>query len=127
MYSALLAVDVFCDVASSVPDACEKLDDESYGVILVDIGLHGGLPEEVLARIARMPVLRRPVVLVVATDAASARSLDVDVVQIVLRKPLSLRQTVEVIRSCVENAIARENVADGDGTVAAGANRHARS
>jgi DNA-binding NtrC family response regulator len=111
LFTALLAVDVFCDLAGNVPDACQKLEDETYGVVLIDIALPGGHPEDVLARIAEMPVLRRPVVLVVANDASSARSLDVDVVQIVLRRPLSLRQTVDVIRSCVANAVARE---DGD-------------
>lgn len=108
LFSALLAVDVFCDLAASVPDACQKLEVDSYGVILIDISLGGGLPEDVLARIAQLPAPRRPVVLVVASNAASARSLDVDVVQIVLRKPLALRQTVDVIRSCVENAGAWE-------------------
>jgi hypothetical protein len=62
----------------------------------------------------------RPVVLVLAANPTSARSLDVDVVQIVLRKPIALRQTVELIRSCVYSASVRvvpgENGdSDGDG------------
>jgi hypothetical protein len=51
----------------------------------------------------------------VASNPAAARSLDVDVVQIVLRRPLSLRQTVDVIRSCVENTVARREVGSGQG------------
>lgn len=116
LFSALLAVDVFSDLASSVPDALERLAGESYGVVLVDVALPGGTPEEVLARIAKLPMLLRPVVLVVAANASAARSLDVEVVQIVLRKPLALRQTVDVIRSCVENAIARPDVDEADRT-----------
>jgi len=112
LYRALLAVDVFSDVVSSVPAALEKLDLEAYGVVLVDIALAGGDPEEVLARIASLPGTARPVVLVVALNPTAARSLDVDVVQIVLRKPLGLRQTVEVIRSCVENAPTRSQLSD---------------
>jgi CheY-like chemotaxis protein len=115
LFAALLAVDVFSDLAGTVPDALEKLDGEGYGVILVDIALPGGEPEEVLARIARLPVPQRPVVLVVASNFASARSLDIDVVQIVLRRPLALGQTVDVIRSCIEIAVARPMVEDEAG------------
>jgi CheY-like chemotaxis protein len=83
--------------------------------VLIDIGLPGGDPEQLLTRIASLPTATRPVVLVVASNPAAARSLDVDVVQIVLRRPLSLRQTVDVIRSCVENTLARPDDADGSG------------
>ena len=110
---ALLAVDVSSDVASSVPGMLQRLDAETYGVILVDITLPGGDPEQVLARIAAQKPEDRPVVIVVASNPASARSLDVEIVQIVLRRPLSLRQTVEVISSCVGNA-ADDAAADGN-------------
>ena len=104
LYSALLAVDVFSDCASTVPDALEKLAQEPYGVILIDVGLPGGNAEQVVSAIAALGHVQRPVVLVLASNPASARSLDVDIVQIVLRKPLALRQTVELIRSCVQSA-----------------------
>jgi DNA-binding NtrC family response regulator len=115
LFSALLAVDVFSDCVSSVPDALARIGEESYGVVMIDIGLPGGNPELVIGAIARQPVGVRPVVLVVAANPALARSLDVDVVQIVLRKPLALRQTVDVIRSCVENSLTRVELGDGDG------------
>lgn len=113
--SALLAVDVFSDVVANVADALEKLDGQAYGVVLVDIALAGGMLEEVLARIARIPTQRRPIVLVAAANAASARSLDVEIVQFVLRRPLSLHQTVDVIRSCVENVVSRTDAVETDG------------
>ncbi|MEO8378554.1 MAG: response regulator [Acidobacteriota bacterium] len=115
LYAALLAVDVFSDVVADVPDALAKLAGESYGVVLIDIALPGGDAEHVLERIARLPVPERPVVLVVAVNPSAARSLDVEVVQIVLRKPLALRQTVDVIRSCVENTVTRIGLAKSDG------------
>jgi DNA-binding response OmpR family regulator len=105
LFATLLAADVFSDCVGSVPDALEKLRDEPYGVVLIDIALPGGDAEQVVARIAELGHDRRPVVLVVASNPAAARSLDVDVVQIVLRKPIALRQTVDVIRSCVQNAV----------------------
>lgn len=112
LYAALLAVDVFSDCVSTVPDAVARLDEEPYGVVLVDIALPGGNPEQIVARIAELPRDTRPVVLVLASNPASARSLDIDIVQIVLRKPLALRSTVELIRSCVQSAAARPVLAD---------------
>ena len=43
------------------------------------------------------------------------RNRTVDVVQIVLRKPVALRQTVDVIRSCVQNAALALGERDVDG------------
>jgi len=107
IYSALLAVDVFSDCVGTVPDALDKLREEAYGVVVVDVALPDGDPEQIVARIAEIGRDERPVVLVLASNPAAARSLDVDVVQIVLRKPIALRQTVELIRSCVQSAPAR--------------------
>lgn len=114
--SALLAVDVVSDCVGTVPDALEKLRDDSFGVVVVDVALPGGAPEEILARIAELAQAQRPVVLVLAANPAAARSLDVEIVQIVLRKPLALRQLVELIRSCVQNTgRADRSQEDGDG------------
>src|SRR5688572_20704952 len=118
LYSALLAVDVFSDCVGTVPDALDKLGEEAYGVVLVDIGLPGGEAEQIVAFIAKQQRAVRPVVLVLASNPAAARSLDIDVVQIVLRKPISLRHTVDLIKSCVlrdaeRNALA-ESEADSD-------------
>lgn len=115
LYSALLAVDVFSDCASTVTDALDKLREEPYGVVVVDVGLPGGDAEEIVAAIAAIEPQQRPVVLVLAANPAAARSLDIDVVQIVLRKPLALRQTVDLIRSCVQNAAVRLEEDDGEG------------
>jgi two-component system, NtrC family, response regulator PilR len=117
VYSALLAVDVFSDCVGTVPDALEKLRGEPYSVVVVDVALPGGNPEQIVAWIGQLGPHARPVVLVLAANPSSARSLDVDVVQIVLRKPIALRQTVELIRSCVESAsaAAASPAEDGDG------------
>lgn len=117
LYTALLAVDVFSDCVSTVPDALEKLSGDAYGVVLVDIGLPGGHAEQIVACIAAFDRSVRPVVLVLASNPTAARSLDVDVVQIVLRKPLALRHTVDLIKSCVERDAARVALAEsGDGS-----------
>lgn len=115
VFSALLSVDVFSDSVGTVPDALEKLRQEAYGVVVVDVALPGGDPEQIVARIAELSRDARPVVLVLASNPAAARSLDVDIVQIVLRKPIALRQTVELIRSCVSAPIRIPQAEDGDG------------
>ena len=115
LYSALLAADVFSDCVSTVPDALDKLREEPYGVILVDVGLPGGNAEQIVAAIAALGQPQRPVVLVLASNPAAARSLDIDVVQIVLRKPLALRQTVDLIRSCVQSTAAVGTAEDEEG------------
>jgi DNA-binding response OmpR family regulator len=115
LFSALLAVDVFSDCVATVDDALDKLNEQSYGVVLVDIGLPGGNAEDVVSRIARLQRDRRPVVLVLAANPVAARSLDIDIVQIVLRKPLALRSTVGLIKSCVQSTSARPGIEDGDG------------
>lgn len=115
IFTALLAVDVFTDIVGTVPDALEKLREERYGVVVVDVALPGGDPEQVVARIAELARNERPVVLVLAANPSVAHSLDVDIVQIVLRKPIGLRQTVELIRSCLQNTSGRElSPEDGD-------------
>ncbi|HUR82934.1 MAG TPA: response regulator [Thermoanaerobaculia bacterium] len=116
LYSALLAEDVFSDVVGSVPDALQRIREDRYAVILVDVGLPGGNAEQIVSAIAAVRYARRPVVLVLASNPAAARSLDVDIVQIVLRKPLALRQTVALIRSCVASAnVAVDEDGDADG------------
>lgn len=118
LFSALLQGDVYSDCVGNVPDALEKIRDEAYGVVLVDINLPGGDAEQVVAALAQVHRAKRPVVLVLAANPALARSLDVDVVQIVLRKPIALRHTVALILSCVENAAgaaADEPQGDGNG------------
>lgn len=112
LFSALLAVDVFSDSVASVPEALEKLRDEPYGLVLVDVALPGGSAEQLLNAIRDLQTIVRPVVLVLAANPVAARTLDVDIVQIVLRKPVALRQTVELIRSCVQNAALRASVVE---------------
>lgn len=107
LYSALLKVDIFSDCVSDTGDAIEKLEKERYGLLLIDVGLPPGNVEDVIARIQQVPLAQRPVVLVLAAKPEAARTLDVDIVQIVLRRPVVLRQLVDLVRSCLRSAGAR--------------------
>jgi DNA-binding response OmpR family regulator len=106
LFSALLNFDVFSDVVGTTGDALTRLSEERYGVVVVDIGLHADV-DRVIAQIAGMPLAQRPVVLVLASNPEATRSLDVEIVQIVLRKPLNLPQLVDVVRSCVRSSQKR--------------------
>ena len=98
----LLDAEVFADTAADGKDAVERLKETSYAVVVLDLQLQQVSSERVLDFIAALPREERPVVLVLART--SARSLDVDVVQIVLRKPCDLQQLADIVHSCVRNA-----------------------
>ena len=103
LFSALLDTDIYSDCVSTTADALGKLDAERYGLMVIDVGLPPGDVERVIARIHQMPIVQRPVVLVLAAKPEAARTLDVDIVQIVLRRPVLLSQLVDIIRSCLRS------------------------
>jgi DNA-binding response OmpR family regulator len=109
LYSALLSFDIFADCVTSTNEALARLAGEAYGVVVVDVSLPNGDVERVIERIAQIAAVARPVVLVLAANPEAARSLDVEIVQIVLRKPLNLPQLIDVVRSCIRNSREREN------------------
>ncbi|HEX8618973.1 MAG TPA: hypothetical protein VF911_15425 [Thermoanaerobaculia bacterium] len=107
LFSALLELDIFSDCVSNTTDAVEKLGAERYALLLVDVALPYGNVEDVITRIHDMAPANRPVVLVLAAKPEAARTLDVDIVQIVLRRPVILRQLVDLIRSCLRSSEGR--------------------
>jgi DNA-binding response OmpR family regulator len=117
LYGALLDANVFADCVGSTVEALAKLDEETYGVVVLDVELPPGTIETVVRRIASMPPRERPVVLALAAAPESARSLDIDIVQIVLRRPILLRQLVDLIGSCLRSVVSREGPASGKGAL----------
>ncbi len=111
LYSALLENDIFSDCVPNTTDALQRLEEEQYGLMVIDVALPYGDIERVIARIHDMTPAERPVVLVLAAKPEAARTLDVDIVQIVLRRPVVLRQLVELVRSCLLSA-ARSTSSD---------------
>jgi len=114
----LLDLDVFSDCISNAPDALAKLEESSYSLVIADVGLPDGGIEQILGRIATFPESgkRRPIVLVLASRPEATRTLDVDVVQIVLRRPVDMSQLIDLVRSCLRSAAApRRDRRDGDG------------
>jgi DNA-binding response OmpR family regulator len=107
LYGALLNSDIFSDCVLTAGDAVEKLGAQRYGAVVLDVALPGGAVETVIDRIARIPTVERPVVVILAAHPEATRSLDVEIVQIVLRKPVVLSQIVDLVRSCLRSAEAR--------------------
>lgn len=114
LYSRLLEVDVFSDCVATAGEALQKLDQTPYGIVIADVGLPSGGIERVIDRIDRMERARRPIVLILAPSSEAARSLDVEIVQIVLRRPVNIAQLVDVVRSCVRNSAGEQRASHGE-------------
>jgi len=108
LFSALLNADIFADCVGNTADALDRLDaGVDYGVLVLDVTLPYGDVERILEQVKTKPAAERPVVLILAANAQAARSLDVEIVQIVLRKPVNISQLVDMVRSCTRGARAR--------------------
>ena len=117
LFSALLTLDVFSDIAGTTDDALANLAEHEYGVVVVDVALPFGDVERVIAHVESMPAALRPVVLVLAANPESTRSLDVEIVQIVLRRPVNLPQLVDVVRSCIRSHTRARDIASAARTL----------
>ena len=115
LYTRLLDLDVFSDCVTNAIEALEKLDEYSYALVIVDMGLPNGGVDHVVARIGRIERSRRPIVLVLAATAEAARTLDVETVQIVLRRPVAVSQLVDLIRSCLRSSTTERGSEQGHG------------
>jgi DNA-binding response OmpR family regulator len=103
LHKRLLDFHLFADCVADGRLALSYLRDNSYGVIVLDIGLPNVGSERVLEYVRQLERVERPVILVLA-EAAAARSLDVDLVQIVLRKPCDMVQLAELVQSCIRTS-----------------------
>jgi DNA-binding response OmpR family regulator len=99
----LLDVGVIADPVADGRLALDQLRERSYAVILLDLQLPGIGAEQILNFISASAAKPRPVILVVANGTVG-RTLDVDLVQIVLRKPCNLSHLAELIESCVRTS-----------------------
>lgn len=96
------------------PDAVRRLEESLYSLVIADIGLPNQGIEQLVARIARMAKAERPIVLVLAAAPEAARGLDVEIVQIVLRRPVDVNQIIDLVRSCVRNSSNGKRIGAGD-------------
>ncbi|HVS31024.1 MAG TPA: response regulator [Thermoanaerobaculia bacterium] len=92
------------DAVANGRSALEKLRGGRYSLVLLDMSLPQVAVEPIVEYLSAVPLSRRPVI-VVLDRAYEARSLDVDLVQIVLRKPCDLTRLSEIVGSCVASAV----------------------
>ncbi|MBV9496769.1 MAG: response regulator [Acidobacteria bacterium] len=100
LFKRLLDADVFSDTAGDGQEAAEKLEEQRYAVIVLDLGLAKIDGIQLLERIRRLPQQEWPIVLALVGNGAIP-NLDVDLVQIAIRKPVNTIQLADMIESCV--------------------------
>ncbi len=98
--SRLLNADVLCDCVASGKEALDHLRGEKYALLLLDLDLAPSDAHSVLEYIRGMQRDERPMVLATAARD-SGRLADVDVVQMIIRKPLRLSEVTEMIGACM--------------------------
>jgi len=101
LFSALLDREVFSDTAGDCRAALECLRGGEFGVVIIDLRLPDC--DEVLAAIQGLAAERRPMVIGTG-DRDMTHELDDNLIQIIIRKPIALRQFADVVRSCLEAA-----------------------
>lgn len=110
LHKRLLDRDVFSDFVGDGREAIDRLINSDYSVLVLDMTLGQSGAERILDAVSDQPRERRPVVLVIA-PAGAARSLDIEVVQIVLRRHYDMRQLADMIQSCVRVATSAQTAA----------------
>ncbi|MGH9422623.1 MAG: hypothetical protein ACRD3J_21785, partial [Thermoanaerobaculia bacterium] len=97
---ALLARDVICISSPSAADALRLLAAQHYALVLLQIEISGS--ESVLEVIRSLPAASRPLVMVTAEVRSPKESIDTQLVQIIIRRPLRIEEVAGLIRSCLE-------------------------
>ena len=102
LYTALLKLDVYSDTVGDGAAALSSIDLRHYAVVLLDLDLAKADPLLVVERLGKRSDADRPMVLLMASGPVP-RTVDLDCVQIVLRKPIDVIAIAEVIQSCIRS------------------------
>jgi DNA-binding response OmpR family regulator len=100
LYTRLLDADVYSDTVADGPAAIEKLAERRYAVCVLDLALPRVDGLQLLERIRSRPREEWPIVLILAGRGALP-DLDVELVQIAIRKPVNTVQLADMIENCV--------------------------
>ena len=95
-----LEAGIFCDSVGTPSDAIELLRKGRYALMLLDLDIGEDEGDATLDYVRSLADEARPIVLA-TTSRSGSRSVDVDLVQMIIRKPLRLSDLVEMIRTCL--------------------------
>jgi DNA-binding NtrC family response regulator len=99
LYANLLALDVFSDCVADGKAALAALRERPYGIVIVDLAVEKIDATQIIGAVGE---LQAPRPMVLATTGSDGRpSVDSELVQIVLRKPFSIEDLAEIVRSCI--------------------------
>ena len=98
MFRALLDRGVFCDCVGTGGDAIERLAGTAYALIVLDFSLPHTGAVAVIESVRVMPPAQQP--MVIATGSIDVAP-DSDLVQMIFRRPLRVRDVAEVIEACL--------------------------
>jgi CheY-like chemotaxis protein len=101
LFRALLDRNVFCDCVSSGGDAIVRLGERRYALVVLDFSLPHAGAAAIVESLRVMPSAERPMVIATSADGASTRDSDTDLVQMILRRPVRVRDVAEMVGACL--------------------------
>ena len=99
------------DAARDGREALECLGRSRYAVMLLDLMMPRESGWDVLGEIARWPLDRRPVIIVL-TAGTEPRTLDPSLVAGTVRKPFDIDMLVDTVAACVRRGQVRKQLDD---------------
>ena len=114
LYRCMLDLDLFSDCTSDLREAIAFLTQRRYSIVVLDVDVAGGY-DKVTAAVQLMPATERPIVIATAEPDRLGR-VDGEGVQVVIRRPLHVRDIAELARACIDASGRRRGkvVAQGD-------------
>lgn len=100
MSKALLDRDVFCDSAVSARDALAQLAARPYALVLLHLEMEN--VESVLDAIRALSFERRPMILITAEVRSPKETIDTELVQVIIRRPLRVADVAGMVRACLD-------------------------
>ena len=100
LYRSMLDLELFSDCASNAREAIGFLAQRRYSIVILDANVTGG-SESVIAATQRIPNGERPIILATAESDHLGR-FDAEGVQVVIRRPLRVRDVAGLARACID-------------------------
>ena len=97
------------DCARDGREALECLARTRYALMLLDLMMPRESGWDVLGEIARWPLERRPIIIVI-TAGTEPRTLDPSLVAGTVRKPFDIDVLVDTVTACVRNGPTRKRI-----------------